>query len=195
MQTKNIKFLVIVFAVLLVITAIPWAKEKMGAKEKTVDKFENVSVNLAQFSKENTEKISISKGEEKIDLVFKDGVWMLGDKEVSAEKMDSLFTNLKVAKVQKESSKNKDNQAKFEVDQEQAIVLSITANGNESVFFIGKNGPSFDSFYARQKGIVNVYLVEGNLKNILLLDEAEWIKSEDESAETEKTPATIEMPR
>lgn len=194
MQPKNIKFLAIVFAVLLVITAIPWAKEKMGAKEKTVDKFENVSVNLTQFSKENTEKISISKGEEKIDLVFKDGIWMLGDKEVSAEKMDALFANLKVAKVQKESSKNKDNQAKFEVDQEQATVLSITANDNESVFFIGKNGPSYDSFYARQKGIVNVYLVEGNLKNILLLDETEWLKSEETTTESETAPPVLEMP-
>lgn len=194
MQPKNIKFLAIVFAALLAITAVPWAKEKMSAKQEAVDKFENVSVNFSQFSKENTEKISLSKGEEKIDLVFKDGIWMIGDKEASAEKMDALFANLKAAKVQKQSSKNKDNQAKFEVDQEQATVFSITTGGNESIFFIGKNGPSYDSFYARQKGIVNVYLVEGNLKNILSLDEAEWIKSEDESAETEETPAALEMP-
>ncbi len=192
MQPKNIKILAIIFTALLVVTVFPWVKERTTPRKDATNKFENVSVNFSQFTKENTEKIVVEQGDKKIDLTLKDGVWMINDKEASAEKINILFQNFQSTKIQKEASKNKDNQAKFEVDGEQSTTLTITSNGTDSIFFIGKNGPSFDSFYARQKGIVNVYLASGNLKNTLSLEQTDWIKSEE--AETEATPATLEMP-
>ncbi len=194
MKPKNIKILAIIFTALIVITALPWVKEKTTSKKEISDKFENVSVNFSQFTRENTEKISISQEGENLTLTLKDDIWMVNDKEASKEKMDTLFANLKTATVQKQSSNNKNNQAKFKVDQESSTVLTITSNGDDSIFFLGKNGPSFDSFYARKKGVTNVYLVDGNLKNTLSLDENEWIISADENAEAEESPALLDMP-
>ena len=192
MKPKNIKILAIIFTALLVITVFPWVKERTAPKKDTAGKFETVSVNFSQFTKENTEKIVVQQEDKKIVLSLKDGAWMIDDQDANEEKINALFQNFQSAKVTKEVSKNKDNQTKFEVDGEKSITLTITSNGSESVFFIGKNGPSFDSFYARQKGIVNVYLVSGNLKNTLSLEEADWIKSAE--SETEATPAALEMP-
>lgn len=192
MKPKNIKILAIVFTALLVITVFPWMKGRSFLAENDVDKYENVSVNFSQFTKENVEKILIKQAAEEVTLVLKNEVWMADDKEISEEKINSFFQNLALTKTQKEVSKNKDNQSRFEVDGKQSIILTITSNGDDSVFFIGKHGPSYDSFYARKKGFVPVYLVSGNLKNTLLLDKNEWVKSEDEA--TESAPPTLEMP-
>ncbi|MBT3356469.1 DUF4340 domain-containing protein [bacterium] len=195
MNPKNIKLLAIVFTGLLVIAVFPWLKQKITPTKEIASKFENISVNFSQFSKENTEEISIKQGDQETVLSLRDGVWMVNEKEASQEKIVTLFQEFNLAKVQKQSSKNKANQAKFEVNQEQATILTITSDSKDTVFFIGKSGPSFDSFYARKKEIVNVYLVDGNLKNILSVDEVAWEKVDEVGdVEMNDIPPTLEMP-
>lgn len=193
MNPKNIKILAIIFFALLLMTAFPWVKENF-AKEEKRQKFENISVNFSNFTKENVEKISIKKGDEEIILTPQNDIWKLKDKEVSPEKISELFQALDEAEVQKQSSKNKENHAKFEVTPEKSHTLTITSGETESIFFIGKNGPSFDSFYARKKGVANVYLVNGNLKSFLLTTSADdWEKRDKVESDESKEPE-IQMP-
>lgn len=193
MNPKNIKILAIIFFTLFLVVAFPWVKENF-TKEKKDKKFENISVNFSNFTEGNVEKISIKKGDEEIILAPQNGTWKLEDKEVSPEKISELFQNLDEAKIQKQSSKNKENHAKFEVTPEKAHVLTITSGETDSVFFIGKNGPSFDSFYARKKGVANVYLVKGNLKSFLFTTSIDDWGEKDETQSDESKEPEIQMP-
>lgn len=199
MNSNKIKILAIVFIGLLLIAALPWIKEKISPEQEVSDRFKEASVNFSQFSKENTNRISIKNTDEETILTINDGMWMVNnDKEASEEKITALFQDFQTAKIQKQASKNKENHSRLGVDEEKSIILTITSGDKESVFFIGESGPMTGSFYARKKGVANTYLVRGALKSSLLTEEENWIKEEEtediENSATEEDSAILQMP-
>jgi len=175
MSKQFIKIIAIIFAVLAIIIAWPWLNKVINPqKTNSMDK---VSVNLAQFTPETVTKISIKKGNEEKVLSFSNNQWLIGNDEAEMDKVKQLFQDMANLKIKEMVSENQDNWKKFEVTADTGFQLTITQNGQESVFFIGKSGTATDDFYIRKDGIKNVYLVNGGLRDKLGWEETKWKKA------------------
>lgn len=176
MNNKFLKIIAAVFLVLILITIFPWIKEKISSQQAKQPA--NLSVNLSGFTKESVNKISIKKGLEEKILSFKDGKWLIGEDEADESKVDQLFSDFSNLKIGEVASQNEANFGKFEVNADTGTQLTITQNGKDSLFFIGKAGAAATDFYMRKDGIKNVYSVSGTLRDDLAPEAASWKKPE-----------------
>jgi len=174
MNNKFLKITALIFATLAIVIAFPWLKEMVNSKK--VNPMENASVKLSQFTQETVTKISIKKGGDEKILSFSDNKWLIGSYEADEDKVKQLFQSLADLKIKEMVSENQDNWQKFEVASDTGFRLAITQNGKDSVFFIGKSGASINDFYMRKDDIKNVYLVNGELRNMLSWAVEQWKK-------------------
>lgn len=184
MDSKNLKTLAVIFAVLVGVSSFFWWDKKF---ESSGDKFKKATVSkMSSVEKGSVEKVVIEKdSKEKKELVFKDDKWLINGSEASKDKTEKFFDNLKKVKIEKMVSKNKERHDKFEVSKEKAIKITFTRDGKEEIFFIGKKGPQINSFYIRAQGKVNVYLAKGIFINDLEISVDDWTKKEDASKSKE----------
>lgn len=177
MSNKFVKFSALILFVLAVLVAFPMISEKMsdGSDKKTVD----VSVNMSGFAKENIDKIVIKKGSDERTLNFKVDKWFIGEDEADEDKINQLFKDFADLKVKEMASNNEKNWEKFEVTKDNGFQLTITQDGKDNKFFIGKAGVATSDFYLRRDGIKNVYLVNGNLREKLVWTADKWKRTED----------------
>jgi hypothetical protein len=175
MNNKFLKITALVFATLAIIIAFPWLKEMVNSKK--VNPMENASVKLSQFTQETVTKISIKKGGDEKILSFSDNKWLISNDEADADKVKQLFQSLADLKTKEMVSENQDNWQKFEATSDAGFRLAITQNDKDNVFFVGKSGASANDFYMRRDGIKNVYLVNGELRNMLGWTVEQWKKS------------------
>ncbi len=174
MDKRIIKITALVFLALAVIVAYPWLREKLsGSKTETPN-----SISLSGFTKDTVSKIVIAKGSDEKNLNFKDNKWFIGDDEADENKVDQFFQNLHNLKTGTMVSQNEDNQGKFNVTKDNPdFKLTLSQNGQNSVFLIGKSGIAINDFYIRKEGIKNVYLVNGELRNALGWSVDQWKKT------------------
>lgn len=175
MNDKFIKYSAFILAILVILAAFPWLRDKINygnGKQK-----ENVSVNMSGFTQETVDKIVIKKGSDEKTLSFKDDEWLIGSDEADKEKIGHLFKDFSDLKVKNMVSNNENNWDKFETTKEKGYQVTITQNGKDNTFFVGKTGPSAGDFYLRKDGIKNVYLVSGELRNKLIWESEKWKKT------------------
>ena len=175
MNNKFLKIATFIFVSLGLIVAIPWLSELFNTKKP--NPMDKTSVNLAQFSQKTVSKISIKKGDNEKVLAFSNNKWLIGNDEADENKIKQLFQDLADLKVKEMVSENQDNWGKFEVTPESGLRLTLTQDGKEQVFFVGKAGTASGDFYLRKEGIKNVYLVNGNLRDKLEWDASKWKKT------------------
>ncbi|MFZ2188088.1 MAG: DUF4340 domain-containing protein [Candidatus Moraniibacteriota bacterium] len=181
MDNKNIKILAAVFLAMAIILILPWIGNQFGiGKDKDGPK--NISLDFSDFSEKSVEKVVIQNGETKKELSFREGKWLIDGGEADGEKVTGFFSELKKLKVGEMVSQSEANQSKFGVDREAAIKLSITQNGKEAIFLVGKIGATPNQFYMRKDGIKNTYLVESALREKLLWDAVKWQKAAENSS-------------
>lgn len=175
MNNKFIKFSAIILAILAVSAVFPLFRDKMnnGSDKKT----ENVSVNMSGFTKEMVSKVVIKKGNDEKVFSFKDNKWLIGENEANEEKINQLFKDFTDLKIKEMASNNEENWRKFEVTKDSGYQLTITQDGKDNTFFIGKSGPSINDFFIRKEGIKNVYLANGELKNKMAWENEKWKKT------------------
>lgn len=174
MSNKFIKFSALILLTLVVVAAFPWLRDKMN--NESDKKTENVSVDMSGFTKETVNKIVIKKGGEEKTLIFKDNKWFIGENEAGEDKVNQLFQDFTDLKIKEMVSNNENNWSKFEVTKDSGYQMIITQGGKDSVFFIGKSGPSVNDFYIKKERIKNVYMVNGELRNKLGWDVEKWKK-------------------
>ncbi len=174
MSNKFIKFSALILLTLVVVAAFPWLRDKMN--NESDKKTENVSVNMSGFTKETANKIVIKKGGDEKTLIFKDNKWFIGENEADEEKVNQLFQDFADLKIKEMVSNNENNWSKFEVAKDSGYQLTITHDGKDNTFFIGKSGPSVNDFYVRKESIKNVYLASGELRNKMGWDVEKWKK-------------------
>lgn len=180
MENKFTKIAGVIFLVLIAIVLWPSVQNKM--KSDNPAKPVVSSMDFSPFTKDTVNRIVITKGDEQKILELKDGKWMIGSDEADSEKITQLFADFSALKVQDMVSENEENQAKFEVTKDTGYVVTISANGKDSVFFFGKSAQSPNMFYVRKEGIKNVYLVSGNLRNKIAWTVDAWKKQQDTAA-------------
>jgi hypothetical protein len=179
MNNKFIKISGLILLGLILLITVPWIGEKISDSKK--QKPIITSVDLSGFNKESVSKIVIKKASGEEIISFKDNKWFLGEDEVDEAKINQLFQAFSNLKNKEIVSQNEENQSKFDVTKDNNLQLVITQNGKDSTFFVGKSGQSINDFYLRKEGIKTVYLVSGELRNILNWDTASWKKVAGES--------------
>lgn len=175
MSGKFIKVSAFIFATLFFFAIFPWLRDKIS--DESDKKTGNISVNMSEFTKETVNKIIIRKGDDERVLSFKDDKWFIGEEEADEEKINQLFKDFSELKIKEMASNNEENWGKFEVTKDSGYQLTITQNGKDNVFFIGKAGQAIDDFYARKEGIKNVYLVNGELRDKIVWEKEKWKKT------------------
>lgn len=189
MNNKTLILLGAILLGLLVIAIIPTAFKK---ENSIPEELKNVSVDISDFSKETVSKVTFGKQESKKTLSVASGEWFINNEKADQDKVTLFFNDIQNAKVLKASSKNTDNHKKFEVTPEEGITLVFTRDGEEEEFYIGKQGPGFDTFYIRKKGIKNVYLMESALFGKLSWIESEWKEEQKQNEEAEMQETIFE---
>lgn len=170
MSKKTLLILGGIFIVLAIAASSSWWGEYVNVGKKS----SNAELDFSVFTKENTEKIAIAKKGEEEKVLSKEGItWKIAGFEASAKTIDDFFTTLKELKTESLTSKNPENYSSFGVGDD-AYTLSLTKSGQIATFVIGKQGPSFSSFYARKKDGANVYLVAGSISDKLSQTVSGW---------------------
>jgi len=189
MNKKTLILLGTILLGLIVIAIVPtfFKKENSTAKE-----LKNVSVDISDFSKETVNKVTFGKQDSKKTLSVASGEWFINNEKADQEKVALFFSDIKNAKVLEASAKNTANHKKFEVTPEEGTTLIFSENGKDEEFYIGKQGPGFNTFYIRKKGIKNVYLMESALFEKLSWVEAEWKEGQEQNEKTEMKETSVE---
>lgn len=183
MNNKFLKITIAIFLVLAGISAIPWIYETTsGLLEKEQKK---ISVDMSEFA-DGVNGIMINKGGDEKRFELKDGVWQINGEEADQQKVESLVDEFSKIKVKNAVSQNENNYDKLEVNEKSGFRLKISKEEQESVFFVGKEGPADGDFYMRKEGIRNVYLVNGDLRSELSKEASNWKKEGDKDKESEK---------
>lgn len=184
MNNKFLKVIAVIFGVLLLAALLPSLGQKKG--ESQVGKQPNLSVKMSDFTKESVNKIAINLASDEKILELQGERWFMGETEVDAEKVAQLFQDFADLQIKETAAQNESSHAKFEVTKETGIQLSLTQNGKEAVFLVGKIGGAENDFYLRKAGIANVYLVNGHLREKLTWTVEQWKKAAEETPAADK---------
>ncbi len=174
---------------LIVVAIIPSVFKKDSS---TIKELENVSVDISGFSKESVNKVTFGKQDSKKILSVAAGEWFINNEKADQSKVALFFNDIQNAKILEAASKNADNHKKFKVTPEEGTTLVFSEDENEEEFYIGKQGPGFNTFYIRKKGIKNVYLMESALFTKLSWIESEWKEEQEQSEEAEAQEMFLE---
>lgn len=190
MNNTFLKVASILFFVLCVLVALPWMKEMLKGKGSETLSQENVSVNLANFTENSVDRISMKQKDKDEVVLEKSGEeWKVGSDIADKEKVALLFRSFSTLKIREMVSKNESNFKKFGVTKEDGIRCVLREkNGKEHIFYVGNAGMIPQEFFLRKDTIKNAYSVSGNARDFFMKDSAYWKKSEETKTEAkEKT--------
>ncbi|MGD9200201.1 MAG: DUF4340 domain-containing protein [Chitinispirillia bacterium] len=200
MKTKN---LIILGSILLIIVAIIFVTEKLNSPKKSKNKSDTFLPGFSisscsAFSIKNTSgsvklrkesgkwlvsSTSESKDDKKGSGPFNDstGNKIKFDKQseeylADSASVQSALEKLNSIKLDDLISQNPEKRTIFEVDTAKGTRIEVWNGQNKSigVFFIGKNGPDWNSHYVRTHGSNNVYSVMGSIKYSFFTEENRW---------------------
>lgn len=173
MNKNTLLILLGIFVTLSIAASSPWWEKYLNIGKKSSSN--NIELDLSTFNKNVTDKISITKNEEEEKIITKqNNLWKINDFDASQEEIDNFFETLQSLKVKSLVSKNPDNYKNFGVTDKDGFILTLTSNNNDTIFIIGKQGTTFNSFYAKTKESNNVYEVLGDLRDKLSQSITTW---------------------
>ncbi len=180
MSKKTLIILSGIFIVLAIVASSSWWSKYFNSRKRLQ---ENADLNFPAFIPAAINKISITKkdGEEKI-LEKKKDSWKINGFDASQKKIDDFFKSLADSEIKSLVSKNPENYKIFGVTEENGTILTLYQDSATTTLIVGKQGDSYDSFYAKKKNGFNVYLVAGSLANKISQSVSLW---------RDKTVATI----
>jgi hypothetical protein len=170
MSKKTINILLGIFILLILISTFPWWKDYFGLGKKSAP----LDLNFSIFKENNVDKFTIKKGADEKQFTKGTNAWLVNDVPASSSAVTNFFVDLENAKTGELVSKNAENHTKFGVTESDGYLLTLVQSNKTSDFLIGNSGSDFNSFYARNKDSVNVYLITGSLKDKISLDLSAW---------------------
>jgi len=176
MKKMSIPTLLIILAVLVIGGYFMFRQQDTAKKEPEIK-----SIFLfANFDPKNVERIMISQKEQKVDLSENDGKWVVASEknnpadETAVQEIINIVKGLKSLDM---ASQNPEKQKLYEVDNETGInVHMFDAKDNViASFFVGKNGPYYNSTYLRKEGSNDVLLINENLRASYTPWSGKWV--------------------
>lgn len=166
-----IKFLFIIFVILLVVAAYPWWHSKLPFinSKPTV-----TELNFKDFTEKQTQKVTLKKSAAEIRLIKNNDNWKVGSYSASLKEVKAFFTDLQELKIATLVSKNPDNQADYEVSSQSGTLVTLDIITTNITFIVGKSGQEIDSFYVRRSDSNSVYIAYGGLNTKVSQSVNDW---------------------
>lgn len=171
MKAKTIFILFVIFIIFLLTATFPWWNKyfKSDNKLNTAGGF-----NFSLFSEQTVDRFTIRKGKEDTVFIRHNNQWKVNNFDVSRQAVNDFFNNLSGLGAMELVSRNLNNHRNFEVTEEEGFALTFYTGDSGKTFIIGKQGPVFNSFYVRDKDENDVYIIYGQLRNILSRPVSYW---------------------
>lgn len=154
MEKKKIYILAGVFLALLVVVLI------LEKPYKNPDKKANKT--LIKVDSQKVGRITIRKKEEETVLIKKGDQWVVENKNnfpADPDAIEEILKQLENLETVKLVSKNPEKANIFETNADSGIEVKAEGEGVKKIhFYVGKNGPDFNSNYIRREGSDEIYL-------------------------------------
>jgi hypothetical protein len=192
MLMKN-KKIIFALSAIVAVAAILFVSEKMAAIRPPEHRLKF----FPYLEARQITAIAVNDGGSVVRLEKRGGEWMVGAGGAGADSASDAFSPAddglvqialeRIASLKKGElvSGNPGNQAAFEVGDGNKSFVEVYAGGDApaGVLRIGKNGPDWNSNYARISGGDTVYLISGLLRQALFFDVERWRKKEETGQE------------
>lgn len=168
MKKQTVFILLGIFVIMLAIVLLPsFSPSLFTPKQKAEFSF-------VPFTKDQTKSLVLESAGKKIELSNTNNSWKVGEFAAVQNKIDDLFSSLSVATPGPIVSNNPKNASEYSLASGSATVVSLHTASQTLTVWIGKRGPSGNSFYAKKEGSSNVYLLPGTLLDVLSLSVSDW---------------------
>lgn len=172
---KIIYLLTFIFILLFLVVLSPYLLDLLPKKDEgQYDK----KLHLSDFTKDNVTEFAIRKGEDVKRFQKIDNTWKLNEQTVSSPELDSFFESLTETEITSLASENSENHGNYELQADEAYILTFISGKKVSEFLIGKTGSSFGTFYIRKQDENEVYFAEGELRNKIVRSPDSWYEKE-----------------
>lgn len=176
MKKGSIPLLLVILAVVSVVGYFMF-----GNHDDAIQKPEaSQELMFPDFNPANVTRCVIAKAEQRVDIQRLDENWfVVGDvrKPLDVKVLDDVLSKINTFRKYDVVSQNKQKQSAFEVDNESGINVTLFNADGASLadFYVGKNGPYYNSTYVRKQGADDVVLISENLRAAFTPWEGKWV--------------------
>jgi hypothetical protein len=165
-----------IFIILLVIAACV----EICSRQQMTPKYEEF---VKEFKPENVYKIIVSKMKNKVILKKVKDTWQVAtyrDYSANEDKINELLDRIQGFNMSDVVSSNPEKQSIFEVTEAQGTQVKLYNQKDKLIvhFYVGKNGPDYNSTYIRKENSNKVILVRPGIRYNVSTDNKAWIKKD-----------------
>ena len=169
----------ILLVLLIIISATIYFMFKGSDEQKDKTIKQSTSLFPGYESKDVT-KLKLDKQAQHIEVSLIDGEWKVtSDKNSPADTklVKEAIDKVKKFKVKDILSTNPKKQTTFEVDKETGLLVSLYDSSDNPLasFYVGKNGPYYNSTFLRKEGSNEVILINENLRALFTPWNGKWV--------------------
>lgn len=170
MRRKQVYLLLAILGLLVTAYAgLRWLRGA-GAGAAATDAFD-----LAALEPERLDSVVMTQPGDTVRLVRSTTGWRVGRWPADSARVEELWRATDEADATELVARSPANHARLGVtDSAAARVVFYGGGGPRGQLLVGSSGPSWPSAYAREPGAVEVYLLRGELANLVRRDAGEW---------------------
>lgn len=169
----------ILFVFLIIVSAAVYFmyQKSDGEKDKTIQKS---ALLFPGYDPNEVTKLKLDKEAQHIEIALIGNEWTVkSDKNSPADMklIKKALHKIKEFKIQDILSTNPKKQKTFEVDKQTGLLVSLfdKSDKNLASFYVGKNGPYYNSTFIRKQGSDNVMLINENLRALYAPWNGKWV--------------------
>lgn len=121
-------------------------------------------IDVTNITEKKINYISITSADSEVILVSNDSQWQVGGHYVDPVLLENIWGTFEDAAVSGPVSRNAANHEKFEVDDEQSVVLTFKGAKNTHTLIVGKPATAHQSSYVRLQDSDEVYVFNADLR-------------------------------
>ena len=167
MDTKTLKLLAVGFILLLGIVLYPIIQQHLQTT------LQHGEISFSDISEGKTQRVNIQSAIATITLVPTGNNWLVASYSASLDKIDGLFRDMQSVSIESIVSNNPMNSDQFGLSSSSGLLMTVTGMYGVKTYEIG-NVAASGGFYIKKQGSNNVYLADGNLKDDLSVNIADW---------------------
>jgi|GEM_PF-1685945 len=128
------------------------------------------------LNKDTVDSITIKTVQETFTIQKTTRNWVIDGKEVSKNRIDTLFKSIRSFNLGTLLSKNPKNHLELGISDLLGSFVTIRSGSREVNFVIGNPSSVLNSFYFRFLGSNEVYLSSGDLREIITIRKNDWLE-------------------
>ncbi len=174
MKAKQ-RTLIALLAVVLLLAAALWAVNRQNETDAAASSAaEDGTIQLCSFAADDLERISYTYDGETYTLLYSDGTWTL-EQDPAYHLDESACSTMRTALCDLKAKRRLTVQdgENYGLSGEEAIAVTVTANGETSSFLFGNENTITGDMYVQKSGDDAVYTVSGDKKSCFAMNKTD----------------------